>query len=193
MSATIRAAAALLDASYQVEDTAKADIWREMAVEARQEYDLLRAERDKAQANYRFMVERAADEKLDGYRELGARAAAAENERDEALAELARMKARPAEAEYASLDVMWQQLVRERDSWKSAAESQNRQWSQKCTEGTELRADFERIHWEQREALRSAHEALANVIRECGRICTRESYCGPCGAAYAGLPEDYKL
>ena len=27
-------------------------------------------ERDEAQANYRFMVERAADEKLDGYREL---------------------------------------------------------------------------------------------------------------------------
>jgi len=44
-------------------------------------------ERDKAEANYRFMVERAADEKLDGYRELGARAAAAENERDAAIAQ----------------------------------------------------------------------------------------------------------
>ena len=39
--------------------------------------------RDKALADYRFMVERAADEKLDGYRELAARAAAAENARDE--------------------------------------------------------------------------------------------------------------
>lgn len=42
----------------------------------------LTAERDQAQANYRFMVESAADQRLDGYRELGARAAAAENERD---------------------------------------------------------------------------------------------------------------
>jgi len=86
VSATVRAAAALLDASYQIEDKVKADTWREIAVEARREYDQLRAECDEAQANYRFMVERAADEKLDGYRELGARAAAAENERDEALA-----------------------------------------------------------------------------------------------------------
>jgi len=30
-------------------------------------------------------------------------------------AELARMKARPVEVEYARLDAMWQQLVRERD------------------------------------------------------------------------------
>jgi hypothetical protein len=57
MSATIRAAAALLDASYQVEDTAKADIWREMAVEARQEYDGLRDERDKALEVIRLILE----------------------------------------------------------------------------------------------------------------------------------------
>ena len=42
-----------------------------------------------AEKNYRWMVERAADEKLDGYRELGARAAEAERQRDEALALLA--------------------------------------------------------------------------------------------------------
>lgn len=36
-------------------------------------------ERDEAQKNYQFMVDRAADEKLDGYRELGRRAAEAEN------------------------------------------------------------------------------------------------------------------
>jgi DNA repair exonuclease SbcCD ATPase subunit len=41
-------------------------------------------ERDEARKNYQWMVERAADNRLDGYRELGARAAAAENERDEA-------------------------------------------------------------------------------------------------------------
>lgn len=38
--------------------------------------------------NYQFMVDRAADEKLDGYRDLGARAAAAENDRDALLADL---------------------------------------------------------------------------------------------------------
>jgi hypothetical protein len=58
------------------------------------------AARDEANANYCFMVQRAADEKLDGYRELGARAAAAENERDslrrllqEAHSELATIEA----------------------------------------------------------------------------------------------------
>jgi hypothetical protein len=48
----------------------------------------LLAERDEARANYAFTVERAANEKLDGYRELGARCAAAENERDEARAKV---------------------------------------------------------------------------------------------------------
>ncbi len=45
-------------------------------------------ERDAAQKNYRFMVERAADEKLDGYRELAAKLCAAES-RATALADLA--------------------------------------------------------------------------------------------------------
>ena len=48
----------------------------------------LRGERDDARGHYRWMVEHAADQKLDGYRELGARAAAAENERDAARLEL---------------------------------------------------------------------------------------------------------
>lgn len=53
---------------------------------------LLKARAEKAEANYRFMVERAADEKLDGYREMGSKCAAleeraekAEAERDDAL------------------------------------------------------------------------------------------------------------
>ena len=54
--------------------------------------DLVTAERDAAQYNYRFMVEHAADEKLDGYRELGARAAAAEQERDIARGKFDRLK-----------------------------------------------------------------------------------------------------
>lgn len=51
------------------------------------------AERDAAQCNYQFMVSRAADEKLDGYRALGARAAEAENERDDIKAKADRMQA----------------------------------------------------------------------------------------------------
>lgn len=39
-------------------------------------------ERDEALANYQFMVDRAANEKLDGYRELGSRLAAMETDRD---------------------------------------------------------------------------------------------------------------
>lgn len=60
----------------------------------------LRAGLEKAQANYQFMVERACDEKLDGYRELGTRLATSEQARDslraqlaEKDAELARLKA----------------------------------------------------------------------------------------------------
>jgi len=42
----------------------------------------LAAERDEAQKNYKFMVDRAINEKLDGYRELGRKAADAENALD---------------------------------------------------------------------------------------------------------------
>jgi hypothetical protein len=44
--------------------------------------------RERAEANYAFMVKRAADRSLDGYRELGARCAQLEAERDEARAKL---------------------------------------------------------------------------------------------------------
>lgn len=47
-----------------------------------------RAELATLRQQLREMVEKAADEKLDGYRELGARAAQAENERDDARAAL---------------------------------------------------------------------------------------------------------
>ena len=49
------------------------------------------AERDKAQENYRWMVNKAADRSLDGYRELGAKCAALEAERDAARAERDRL------------------------------------------------------------------------------------------------------
>jgi hypothetical protein len=54
-----------------------------------EEIQRLTKERDEARANYAFMVERAANEKLDGYRELAAKAAAAENARDKAQAKAA--------------------------------------------------------------------------------------------------------
>jgi chromosome segregation ATPase len=50
------------------------------------------AERDVAQANYQFMVDRACNEKLDGYRELGARCAALSDERDAVRAEANRLR-----------------------------------------------------------------------------------------------------
>jgi hypothetical protein len=42
---------------------------------------------EKAELNYRWMVERVADQKLDGYRELGQRAAKAEERADRAKQE----------------------------------------------------------------------------------------------------------
>ncbi len=51
------------------------------------------AEVEEARANYRFMVERAADQKLDGYRELGARLAASEERADVLRAQLAEKEA----------------------------------------------------------------------------------------------------
>lgn len=57
------------------------------------EVDRLSLERDEAWANYQFMVNRAADERLDGYRELGQSAARAENKADALRAEISRLKA----------------------------------------------------------------------------------------------------
>lgn len=59
----------------------------------RAQLEQAKAERDEARRNYQWMVERAADQKLDGYRELGARAANAENALDEAEATIARQRA----------------------------------------------------------------------------------------------------
>jgi len=55
---------------------------RLFAVEA--ERDAAEARADKAEADFKWMVDKAADEKLPAYRELGARAAAAETRADEA-------------------------------------------------------------------------------------------------------------
>jgi len=62
--------------------------WAVFAEKVVAERDALRERAEKAEANYAFMVERAANQHLDGYRELGARAAAAENEADRLRARL---------------------------------------------------------------------------------------------------------
>ena len=79
--------------AYREEAKMKSDL-----AAARQQLEEVKAERDaeklagdEARKNYQFMVDRAADEKLDGYRELGLRAATAENERDAAVLRVARL------------------------------------------------------------------------------------------------------
>mgnify|MGYP001579306950 CR=1 FL=1 len=73
----------------------------------RAELAAVTAERDEANANYVFMVERAADQTLDGYRELGQRAAEAENAADDVRAELAAAKADKAQAVEAAYFSGW--------------------------------------------------------------------------------------
>lgn len=80
--------------------TAKAQMDGEIALSksvideviADEKIEKLKAERDEARANYQFMVNKACDEKLDGYRELGNKCASLEEERDTALAEVERLK-----------------------------------------------------------------------------------------------------
>lgn len=62
-----------------------------MLGELESKYQAEKKRADTAEANYRFMVERAAEQKLDGYRELAARAAKAEEERDKANARVSEL------------------------------------------------------------------------------------------------------
>ena len=71
----------------------------------------LERERNTAQANYQFMVERAADRHLEGYRELGAKCAAAEERAERAEAALA-----IATAQVESLAASLRQVEAERDA-----------------------------------------------------------------------------
>jgi len=59
----------------------------------REKFAALEAKASEAQENYEFMVQRAAEEKLDGYRELGQRAAGLETRAEAAESVVARMKA----------------------------------------------------------------------------------------------------
>jgi chromosome segregation ATPase len=71
-----------LATASDVNDSLRAEVER-----LREENKSLLARARKGEANYRYMVE-----KLEGYRELGARAAVAENERDHARAEIERLR-----------------------------------------------------------------------------------------------------
>ena len=73
------------------------------------------AERDGARKNYQFMVNRAMDESLDGYRELGERAANAENEADRLRAQLSASADRCAELEGDIRDGLMEQVDDERE------------------------------------------------------------------------------
>lgn len=165
-------------------------------------------ERDEALAKYAFMVERAMNEKLDGYRELGARAAAAENARDEALRELnaARAELSFVHKEYReapnenltrdALEIKANALTLERDKALArcdvlrdladqAAHEQGLA-QRRMLEAQEARNALSR-------ALKQAQEALAGIIRQCRNDCDRETYCGVCEVALGALPENYEV
>lgn len=139
----------------------------------------LEAERDKAQANYQFMVNRACNEKLDGYRELGSKCASLEEERDVALTEVARLKAEIEEASEEISDTQtqadhWASISRdyeiERDALKTEVEQLHESLAQakgeierlisvskyEERETAEARAEVERLHAHTWQAERAA-------------------------------------
>ena len=106
--------------------TAECEMWKDQARDAEQlrsdraardaEIAGLKVRAEKAEANYAFMVKRAADEKLDGYRELGARAAAAESAADALRARIAELEARDRKAGHALVGVA-HRIVEGRSCW----------------------------------------------------------------------------
>jgi hypothetical protein len=60
-----------------------AEIVLDLVSKCNEELIKVRKQRDEAQNNYQFMVDRVCDEKLDGYRELGAKIAQVEIEKYE--------------------------------------------------------------------------------------------------------------
>lgn len=73
----------------QIYCCAGAEFCRPNLQEAWEEIAALEIQRDEFKKNYQFMVDNAAKEKLDGYRELGERAAKAESEVDALRLEIA--------------------------------------------------------------------------------------------------------
>lgn len=219
MSAILKALTALLDASYWVENAERAEIWREMVVVARQEYDRLRAEREhehsermrldklreslvgEVNALGPYRVESAlVRQQLDAWMvpttvvrpdgstvhlETWERVRHVIEQRGEASSELARMKARPAEAEFSRLDVMWQELVRERDAAHARAKEIERDttkaWNehlQVCSEASviveheglkrelEVAQAFHNVAVAERNALSHENHRLRGALRK---------------------------
>jgi len=130
-----------------------------------EEVKRLERERDKAQANYQFMVERAADQRLDGYRELGARAAAAENELDrvranrDAYEEACRLQV----LERADLEARLKQALEERDEACEELETLRALIEGEPWAGAVMRRERDKAREElddARESVTKAHEAL---------------------------------
>lgn len=95
---------------------------RERIVELEAEVAELRKRAETAESNYRFMVERAADQKLDGYRELAAKVADAKNKLDSAprrTPELTERVARHLLAEYGTEydGTPWEDLTDSGRAW----------------------------------------------------------------------------
>jgi DNA repair exonuclease SbcCD ATPase subunit len=87
--------------------------------QAGKDYLALRDEADDWRQKYQFMVDNAANEKLDGYRDLGERAAQAEMERDEATS------AHQAEINrHQSARIVWSLQLSKAQEWLSALQAQ---------------------------------------------------------------------
>ena len=99
----------------------------------------LRKQVEEERARVRWFVEHAADQKLDGYRELGARAASAENERDALRADLAKVRdeldASQWRAGVAELSLMTAET--ERDNLQAVSDECKRQHEASYREGAE--------------------------------------------------------
>jgi hypothetical protein len=98
---------------------AMCDETKKRVIVLEKERDELRDQRNEAMAKYGFMVERACDEKLDGYRELASRLAAAKNDLDEAL-KRAEKAERVAEERENIIKAQATEIDRARDRWDEA-------------------------------------------------------------------------
>lgn len=141
-------------------------------------------ERDEARSNYQFMVDRAVNEKLDGYRNLGQRAATAENERDTARQQLAEARdeierllrrrdhyechPNPDPSWEESLDHALYQLAAEKEllalcrRQRKVLRSRSEGYRQQLVAMTERRESVEK-------ALHEASESLRSISRLAGR------------------------
>ena len=146
------------------------------AREAAAEIARLRRERDEAQANYRWMVEHAADQRLDGYRELGQRAAVAETERDEARAEIARLRAEAGDYLRPDVRQAARMAMEERGRLRSELRATEKQMEVFREERDAARAEIARIESHYREAIKAGDWARAEATEAKGRAVVAETH-----------------